>query len=62
MTETLRRYKVVLENGRKCSNRFISGANRSYCSVHSGSKKARDQKKSQKYKNYKKIRLRFRLN
>lgn len=46
MTETLRRCKVVLENGRICSNRFISGANRSYCSVHSGSKKARDQKKA----------------
>lgn len=36
-----RRCSLVLKNGKKCSNRFISGANRKYCKKHSGTKEVK---------------------
>jgi hypothetical protein len=41
-----RRCRAILPTRRKCPNRFISGANRLYCSQHSGTKLVRDQVKA----------------
>jgi len=52
MPDRLKRCKVILDNRRKCGNKFIGNTNRSYCKIHAGSKKVKEQ-------NEKKRRMRY---